>query len=208
MRFNQQFFKRLRERGVRGKDFYSLWRILVLKIHYGKRVHLSSIAVGTEATSKILLHRHAGIRFGQFVTVRKRTDIEVFGGGVVEIGNCVFINKDCMIVCRRSIHIGNYSMLSTGVTIYDHSFYHEAGPVPFKEQGFDCKPVWIGNNVWMGARCFIRAGVTIGDNVVIGAGTVVTKDIPSNSVVFGRTKLEIRPLVQADGILQADLKTV
>lgn len=208
MRFNQQFFKRLRERGVQPKDFYSLWRVLILKLRYGRRVRLSSIAVGMQAGSTILLDRHASIRLGQFITVRKRTDIEVYGTGVVEIGNCVFINKDCMIVCRQSVHIGDDCMLSTGVAVYDHNFYHEAGPVPFKDQGFDCKPVWIGNNVWIGARCFIRAGITIGDNVVIGAGTVVTRDIPANSVVFGRTHLEIRPLVAAPGILQEDSKTV
>ncbi len=207
MRFSPQFLKRLRERGVRGKDFYSLWRILVLKTRYGKRLQLSSIAVGLEATSRILLDRHAGIRFGQFVTVRKRTDIEVYDAGVVEIGNCVFINKDCMIVCRRSVHIGSDCMLSTGVAVYDHNFYHQAGPVPFKDQGFDCKPVWIGNNVWIGARCFIRAGVTIGNNVVIGAGTVVTRDIPSNSLAFGRTSLEIRPLDHAHEELQGDATT-
>lgn len=208
MGFSPQFFNRLRERGVRAKDFYSLWRILVLKVRYGRRLQMGSIAVGLEASSKVLLDGSASIRLGEFVTIRKRTDIEVYGAGVLEIGNCVFINKDCMIVCRRSIHIGSDCMLSTGVAIYDHNFYHEAGPVPFKDQGFECKPVWIGNNVWIGARCFIRAGITIGDNVVIGAGTVVTKDIPSNSVAFGRTSLEIRPLEGTQNKLQGNAKAV
>ncbi len=47
------------------------------------------------------------------------------------------------------------------------------------------KPVKIGNNVWFGRNCVVLPGVTIGDNVVVGAGSVVTKDIPDNAVVGG-----------------------
>ena len=55
-----------------------------------------------------------------------------------------------------------------------------------RSKGFEfCKPITIGNNVWLGAHVTVNPGVTIGDNAVIGSGSVVTRDIPANTVALG-----------------------
>jgi acetyltransferase-like isoleucine patch superfamily enzyme len=66
--------------------------------------------------------------------------------------------------------------------VYDHNHQFRR-PVPVIEQGFYGRKITIGNNVWLGAGCFICSGVNIGDNAVIGANTVITKDVPSDTVV-------------------------
>ncbi len=188
------FLARLRERGLRAKDLYSLWRMGCLKLRYGKRVHFAGLSVGLGPSTAVLIDKHASVRFGELITIRKRSDIEVYETGIVEIGNRVFINKNCTIVCRKSVSIGNDCMFGVGVSVYDHDFQRAVSSAPFRAQGFVSKPVRIGNNVWIGAHCFIRAGVTIGDNVVVGAGTVVTKDIPAGTTAYNRGNLQFKPL--------------
>jgi len=77
------------------------------------------------------------------------------------------------------------------------SFYTATHPidVQFRKQGLEyAKPIKIGNNVWIGGNVVVLPGVTIGDNSVIGAGSVVTKDIPANVVAVGNPCREIRKI--------------
>ena len=90
------------------------------------------------------------------------------------------MNKNCNIVCRSEITIGDDCMFGESVSVYDHD--HDISVVPFRKDRYVSQPVYIGNNVWIGCHAFVGKGVTIGDNVVIGAGSIVTKDIPGNSV--------------------------
>lgn len=62
----------------------------------------------------------------------------------------------------------------------------------------DAKPINIGENVWIGANATVLSGVTIGKNSVIGAGSVVTKDIPENVVAVGNPCKVLRPITDAD----------
>lgn len=72
------------------------------------------------------------------------------------------------------------------VIIYSNSHEYKDLNVPINQQGMKkSAPVYIGNNVWIGARVVILPGVHIGDNSIIGANTVVTKSVPENSVVVG-----------------------
>ena len=67
-------------------------------------------------------------------------------------------------------------------------FYTSGHPldIELRNKGIEyAKPIKIGNNVWIGGNCVILPGITIGDNVTIGAGSIVTKDIPSNVVAYG-----------------------
>lgn len=70
-------------------------------------------------------------------------------------------------------------------------------PIDYNERnkGIEyAKPITIGNNVWMGGNVIVRPGVTIGDNVVIGVGSVVTKDIPNNVIAVGNPCKIIREI--------------
>lgn len=101
----------------------------------------------------------------------------------IEIGENFYSNYDCLLLDICPIIIGDNAMLAPGVHIY--SATHPLDPKERnsgKEYG---KPVKIGNNVWIGGRSVIAPGVTLGDNVVVAAGSVVTKSFPDNVVIGG-----------------------
>lgn len=84
------------------------------------------------------------------------------------------------------ITIGNDVMMGTNCIIYTRNHSFASTDIPMWRQGFDeVKPVVIGNDVWIGGRVTILPGVHIGNGVVIGAGSVVTKDVPDYAVVVG-----------------------
>ena len=102
-------------------------------------------------------------------------------GKNTKIGKNVFINSCCHFQDNGGIEIGDKTMIGQNVTIV--TLNHDINP----ETRINAtpKPVKIGKKVWIGADCTILPGVTIGDNSVIGAGSVVTKDVPDNVVVAG-----------------------
>lgn len=84
------------------------------------------------------------------------------------------------------VTIGENVMMGPEVVIYTQNHRHELSDIPFDRQGFESvKPVKIGNNVWIGRRTMFMAGSGCGDNVIIAAGSVVTKTFPSNVVIGG-----------------------
>lgn len=107
-----------------------------------------------------------------------QTSSMVEKGEGVRIGNrCGF--SGVSIVCSVGVTIGDDVSCGTNVMIGDRNDHENRWP------GFEPKPVFIGNNVWIGMNSIIMRGVTIGDNTIIGAGSIVTKDIPSNTIAAG-----------------------
>lgn len=108
----------------------------------------------------------------------------------IHAGDGLFMNFDCVILDVCPVRIGDFCMMGPGVHIYAATHPLDAaarcaGP----EYG---KPVTIGNRVWIGGRAVILPGVTIGDDAVIGAGSVVTKDVPRRAVVAGNPGRVVR----------------
>lgn len=102
------------------------------------------------------------------------------------------MNHNVTILDTGIVRIGNNVMFAPGVCLYPatHPLVAEernSGP----EYGL---PITIGNNCWLGGSCIIRPGVTIGDNSVVGTGSVVIKDVPPNCVVAGNPARVIRQL--------------
>ena len=133
------------------------------------------------------------LNLGKKIRIRKGVDIECFDGGIIDICDNFFINKNSSIICRYAIKIGDNCMIGEGVGIYDHDHSFRDGGKPFSEQGYIGAPIIIGDNVWIGHGAFIGKGVNIGDNVVIGAGAIITKDIPANSRAYCHVVLVISP---------------
>ncbi len=106
-----------------------------------------------------------------------------FGGGHVHFGKNIYANFNLTLVDDTHIYVGDYTMFGPNVTVATAG--HPILP-ELRSQGYQYNaPVHIGKNCWIGTGAIIVPGITIGDNVVIGAGSVVTKDIPSNVVAVG-----------------------
>lgn len=105
------------------------------------------------------------------------------------IGNNCTIGEYCQISAIKKITIGNGLLTGRYVYIGDNSHgglsWREASIPPARRELKSKGEIIIGNNVWVGERVTILGGITIGDNVIIGANSVVTHDVPSNSVVAG-----------------------
>ena len=119
-----------------------------------------------------------------------------WGGSHVHFGSDIFCNVFLSLVDDGDIYIGDRCLIGPHVTICTAT--HPICPELREHQAEYNLPIHIGKNVWIGARSVIMPGVTIGDNSVIGAGSVVTKDIPADVVAFGTPARVIRPITEED----------
>ncbi|MEH7158765.1 sugar O-acetyltransferase [Neobacillus drentensis] len=110
-------------------------------------------------------------------------NIRVDYGYNIHAGENFYANFDCTILDVCEVRFGDNCMLAPGVQIYTAT--HPINPTERNSGKEYAKPITFGNNVWIGGRAVINPGVTIGDNVVIASGAVVTKDVPDNVVVGG-----------------------
>lgn len=114
----------------------------------------------------------------------------------IHAGDRIEINFDCVFLDVCEIRFGDDCLVGPGVHIYTASH-----PVSVRERAMGNefgKPVRIGNNVWLGGRSVILPGVTIGDGSVVGAGAVVTKDVPENVIVTGNPARILRALSEEE----------
>jgi len=112
-------------------------------------------------------------------------------GTNIYLGENVYLNFDCVILDVCEVRLGNFIFIAPGVHIYTATHPLEADLRRHQEFG---KPVTIGSDVWIGGKAIICPGVTIGDSSVIGAGSVVTKDVPAGVVVAGNPARVIREI--------------
>ena len=101
----------------------------------------------------------------------------------IYLGKEVMLNYGCVLLDVCPISIGDHTLIGPYTQIY--TACHSLDPLKRKQSIEYGKPVVIGQNVWIGGGCIILPGVTIGDNSVIGAGSVVTKDIEANVIAVG-----------------------
>ena len=119
-----------------------------------------------------------------------------WGGKHVHFGKCVYANFNFTAVDDTHIYVGDYTMFGPNVILA--SAGHPILP-KLRTQAYQYNmPVHIGKNCWLGAGVIVLPGVTIGDNTVIGAGSVVTKDIPSNVVAVGNPCRVLREINEHD----------
>ena len=124
------------------------------------------------------------LKVGEKVCSRKGFTILIEGEGKVRIGDRCFFNNFSTINALTGIDIGNDSIFGENVHIYDHNHAYKDKSVPINNQGFTYGKVKIGNNCWIGSNVIILKGVTIGDHSVIGAGCVVYKNVPCDTVLI------------------------
>ena len=119
-----------------------------------------------------------------------------WGGKHVHFGNGVYANFNLTLVDDGDIYVGDRVMMGPNVVLATAG--HPVEPeLRWNVAQFNL-PIHIGANVWLGAGCIVLPGVTIGENSVIGAGSVVTKDIPANVVAVGNPCRVLRPIGPRD----------
>ncbi len=119
-----------------------------------------------------------------------------FGGKHVHFGKNVYANYNLTMVDDSHIYVGDNTMIGPNVTIATAG--HPIDPALRDVQAQFNMEVHIGRNVWLGGGCVLLPGVSIGDNTVIGAGSIVTKDIPANVVAYGNPCRVIREIGEHD----------
>jgi acetyltransferase-like isoleucine patch superfamily enzyme len=135
--------------------------------------------------------RGARLRFGRWVWIGDGTKIRCHEGEV-RIGDKTVLGQDCTISAYQRVSIGEQCILADRVMLID--FDHNVVEVerPIRVQGIYKRDVRVGSNVWIGFGAQILRGVSVGDNAIVGAGSIVTKDVPANGVVGGAPARLIR----------------
>ena len=114
-------------------------------------------------------------------------------GAEISIGSRNFVNNNVVIASMQRISIGNDCLIGDSVSITDCDF-HELDPKTRRRSQGVSKEVVIENNVWLGSGVSVLKGVSIGENSVIGARSVVVKSIPANCIAAGNPARMIRGL--------------
>lgn len=175
---NFKFRKQIEGTGkiILGKDYLKLHKTarLILK----GVLSLSANCFGENGRSSILRMDENAVLDCSGFTFMYGADIIIFKGAHLVLGKNSYINSDCKIRCHSEITIGEDCAISHDFTIMD-SDAHKI------DEKTNTEPVHIGNHVWIGTRVTILKGVTVGDDAVIAAGSVVTKDVPARALVGG-----------------------
>ena len=130
--------------------------------------------------------REGRLEIGAHTLLEPDVWITAPGEARVRIGSGTFLNIAVMVAAVELVEIGDHCMFANGCFISDgsHRFDDPDKPVPW--QGFDSKgPTRVGDNVWCGAHVVITSGVSVGERCVIGANSVVTRDLPPFTIAAG-----------------------
>ena len=170
-----------------------------LKLEITKLFHIKNVHFGrlprVSANTEISVDKGAELEIGNRFNMRGSARIRVRKNGKLIIGNNVSLNINNMIACHESIEIGDDVQFSPNVQIYDHDHdYRAEGGV--KAGKYKTSPVKIGNNVWIGANVVILRGTIIGDNCVIGAGSIVKGHVPNGKILIQKRDLELLDIIQ------------
>lgn len=109
----------------------------------------------------------------------------------IHVGDNFYAGYNCTILDMAEVRIGDNCMIGPDVGIYTAG--HAIEPKGRNKSGYGI-PITVGDDVWIGGSCVILAGITIGDNSIVAAGSVVTKDVPENTVVAGNPARVIKSI--------------
>jgi maltose O-acetyltransferase len=131
----------------------------------------------------IHVFKHGSIRASGRIILNDH--VMLYAKGKLQLGKNFNVNKYSRIVAHEHIEIGDHVTIGQFVSMLDHDHDYRFVGDQLQLDGYTTTPISIGNNVWIADKCTILKGVTIGNNVVIGAHTLVNKDVPDNVVIGG-----------------------
>lgn len=168
---------------------YSLIKFSLIKLFHMKNFKFTALNLISPFT-EIEIGKKSKLILGKMVRVRSGSKIKVRNGAEAKIGDNTSLNHGCMIISHEKIIIGKGVQFGPNVLIYDHDhdFRAENG---LKELKYKTSPVVIGDNVWIGANTIILRGARIGNNCIIGAGSVINGEYTNNSVIIQKRDIVV-----------------
>jgi len=172
---------------------------LVVRLLFFIELRLRGVAIAAvpNLSGKPPRVRNAGtMRIGHHQLMHGRVTRSQLGtapSGRLVLGDHVFINEGVSIFAVRDITIGDWARIADFTSIHDTDF-HAVSPA----DAVRTAPVKIGRNVWLGRNVVVLCGVTIGDNAVVAAGSIVTADVAANTLVGGNPARPIREFAVPD----------
>lgn len=159
------------------KVVYSMFRITKERIK-GCKIVTKSKKLFLSPKTEISIRGNGRLELGKSVSTERGVLLGVRQDATLHIGDNVGINRYTCIVARENITIGNNVIIAPGVCIYDHDHGYE------DPDQYITSPIVIKDGTWIASNSVILKGVTIGKNCTIAAGSVVTHDVPDNSVFY------------------------
>lgn len=157
-------------------------RFVIARIWYARKLQVKRLCLFGKSFSLAIPGKGKVIFEGRVIC---QDHAQLFSKGVLTIGNGCTINRYSRIVCHERINIGRNVTIAQFVSILDHDHGYEMTEAGLRLHDYTIAPVTIGNNVWISDKVTILKGVNIGNNVIIAANSVVTKDIESNVIAGG-----------------------
>jgi acetyltransferase-like isoleucine patch superfamily enzyme len=144
--------------------------------------------------------REGRLELGEGVLLEPGVWITAPGEARVRIGEGTFLNRNVMVASQGLVEIGAHCMLANGCFVSDAAHRFDDLELPITWQGFESKgPTRIGENCWLGVGVAVTSGVTVGERCVVGANSVVTRDIPPYSIAAGAPARVLRTIEYGAG---------
>jgi len=180
------------------RQFRPLWRkAREASVARRQLRRVNSLGKNVRVRGRVIVQNDGRIAIGErvhFVAATVPTELVTFTGGVLTIGPRTFVNYGCSFAATERVAIGADCLFGPYVNVTDNDFHD----LRDRSRQPASQPVTIGDHVWIGTRALILPGIAIGDGAVIGAGSVVTRDVPPNGVVAGNPARLLRVLDPLD----------
>lgn len=162
---------------------YHPWNRAALRWELARR---RAFARGRVHGEVLWMLRDGRLELGEQVLLEDGVWLTAGPGARIVVGGGAFLNLGVMLAAERGIEIGEHCMLANGCMVTDAAHRFDDPDVPVPWQGFTSKgPTAVGANTWLGANVVVTSGVRIGERCVVGANSVVTRDLPPRTIAAG-----------------------
>ena len=159
-----------------------IWRRIYLTARLAADV--SDMDFSVQCDGRVHVSGTANIKLGKRCRLGMEVELRTVEAGQIQIGEDTRLNRGCTLTSYAQIRIDDFTIIGEFVSIRDANHGLKRGE-PMRYQPHTCEPILIGRDVWIGRGSCILPGVTIGEGAVIGANSVVTRDIPDFAIAAG-----------------------
>lgn len=168
---------------------FTFIKFAFIKLFHMKNFHFYPLELFA-VNSEMSVGKNAEVTIGKFVRTQSGARIRARRNAKLTIGANTAFNTGCIVTCHYDIKIGEGVEFGQNVLIYDHDHdFRAQGGIKAKKYKYG--KVEIGNNCWIGANTVILRGTKIGDNSVVGAGSVIHGEFPANSVIVQKRETSV-----------------